>query len=261
MARFDLSDEEWAVIAPLLPQQTRGAKRVDDRKILNGIFYILRTGAPWRDLPERYGPRTTVYNRYVRWGRKGVWKTVFDALAREVKDSLIFIDGSIVKAHRAAAGSKKGNFSSVLDASRRRFVCLSANGSRGGRTSKVHAAVDEYGRPLRLVISGGNVHDSQMFDAFTDWQEEPLAIVADKAYASAKIRRQIEDEGALAVIPSKSNARKPIPHDKNLYAMRNIVERFFCKMKDMRRLSTRFEKTAMNFQNMIYMFAIRCWIN
>jgi transposase len=116
MARFDLSDEEWAVIAPLLPQQTRGAKRVDDRKILNGIFYILRTGAPWRDLPERYGPRTTVYNRYVRWGRKGVWKTVFDALAREVKDSLIFIDGSIVKAHRAAAGSKKGNFSSVLDA-------------------------------------------------------------------------------------------------------------------------------------------------
>ena len=224
MARFDLSDEEWAVIQPLLPKQGRGAKRGNGRKILNGIFYILRTGAPWRDLPERYGPHTTVYNRYVRWGRKGVWKSVFDALASEVKDSLIFIDGSIVKAHRAAA-------------------------------------VDEYGRPLRLVISGGNVHDSQMFDAFVDWKEEPLAIVADKAYGSAKIRRQIEDEGALAVIPSKSNAKKPIPHDKNLYAMRNIVERFFCKMKDMRRLATRFEKTAMNFQNMIYMFAIRCWID
>lgn len=116
MARFDLSDEEWAVIEPLLPQQSRGARRGDDRKVLNGIFYILRTGAPWRDLPERYGPRTTVYNRYVRWGRKGVWKSVFDALAREVKDSLIFIDGSIVKAHRAAAGSKKGNWQNVLDA-------------------------------------------------------------------------------------------------------------------------------------------------
>lgn len=257
MASFDLSDEEWALIQPLLPKPGRGAKRCDDRKVLNGIFYILRTGAPWQDLPERYGPRTTVYNRYVRWGRKGVWKSVFDALAKEVKDSLIFIDGSIVKAHRAAAGSKKGNFSSVLAASRRRFACLSADGSRGGRASKVHAAVDEYGRPLRLVISGGNVHDSQMFDAFTDWKAEPLAIVADKAYSSAKIRRQIADEGALAVIPSKSNARNPIPHDKNLYAMRNIVERFFCKMKDMRRLATRFEKTAINFQNMIYMFAIR----
>ena len=116
MARFDLSDEEWAVIAPLLPMQGRGARRGDDRKVLNGIFYILRTGAPWRDLPERYGPRTTVYNRYVRWGRRGVWKAVFDALAQEVEDSLIFIDSSIIKAHRAAAGSKRGNWQKVLDA-------------------------------------------------------------------------------------------------------------------------------------------------
>jgi transposase len=116
MARFDLSDAEWAIIAPLLPVQGRGALRGDDRKVLNGIFYILRTGAPWRDLPEPYGPRTTVYNRYVRWGRRGVWKAVFDALAREVEDSLIFIDSSIVKAHRAAAGSKRGNWQKVLDA-------------------------------------------------------------------------------------------------------------------------------------------------
>ena len=68
MGRFDLSDEEWAVIAHLLPKNVRGPRRQDDRRVLNGIFYILRTGAPWRDLPERYGPRTTVYNRYVRWG-------------------------------------------------------------------------------------------------------------------------------------------------------------------------------------------------
>ena len=116
MARFDLSDEEWDVTQPLLPKQGRGKKRVVDRKVLNGIFYILRTGAPWRDLPERYGPHTTVYNRYIRWGRRGVWKGVFDALAQEVEDSLIFIDSSIVKAHRAASGSKRGNFLKVLGA-------------------------------------------------------------------------------------------------------------------------------------------------
>ena len=108
MARFDLSDEEWAVISDLLPKQWRGPKRKDDRKILNGIFYILRTGAPWRDLPERYGPRTTVYNRYIRWGERGIWRGIFESLAQECEDSLIFIDASIVKAHRAAAGSKKG---------------------------------------------------------------------------------------------------------------------------------------------------------
>ena len=116
MARFDLSDEEWAVIEPLLPKGGRGPKRKDDRKVLNVIFYILRTGAPWRDLPERYGPYTTVYNRYNRWGERGVWKGVFDALAEEVEDSLIFIDASIVKAHRAASGSKKGNWRRVLAA-------------------------------------------------------------------------------------------------------------------------------------------------
>ncbi len=116
MARFDLTDEEWAVIELHFPRRGRGPARVDDRKVLNGIFYILRTGAPWRDLPERYGPRTTVYNRYARWSQRGIWKGIFDALARERKDSLIFIDSSIVKAHRAAAGSKRGNWQRVLDA-------------------------------------------------------------------------------------------------------------------------------------------------
>ena len=114
--RFDLSDEEWAAIEPLLPAAKHGPARVDDRRVLNGIFYILRTGAPWRDLPERYGPHTTVYNRYVRWGRRGIWKGIFDALAQQGQDSLIFIDSSIVKAHRAAAGSKRGNWQKVLDA-------------------------------------------------------------------------------------------------------------------------------------------------
>jgi len=116
MGRFDLSDDEWAIIAPHFPKPGRGPERKDDRRILNGIFYILRTGAPWRDLPERYGPHTTVYNRYSRWGKRGIWKGIFDALARERKDSLIFIDSSIVKAHRAAAGSKRGNWQKVLDA-------------------------------------------------------------------------------------------------------------------------------------------------
>ena len=116
IGRFDLSDEEWAVIAPLLPKNVRGPRRQDDRRVLNGVFFILRTGAPWRDLPERYGPRTTVYNRYVRWGERGVWKGIFNALAEEVEDSLLFIDASIVKAHRAASGSKRGNWQKVLDA-------------------------------------------------------------------------------------------------------------------------------------------------
>ncbi len=108
--RFDLSDEEWAVIESLLPTAGRGPKRVDDRRVLNGNFYILRTGAPWRDLPERYGPRTSVYNRYARWARRGIWKAIFGALIDRCADSLFFIDSFIVKPHRAATGAKGGNW-------------------------------------------------------------------------------------------------------------------------------------------------------
>ena len=100
-----------------------------------------------------------------------------------------------------------------------------------------------------------------MMDTFLDWQSPPLAIVADKAYGSRKIRQQIADESALAVIPSKKNQHRPVPHDATLYAQRNTVERFFCKMQDMRRLATGFEKKAQNFLSMVQLFAIRRWAN
>ena len=108
MARFDLTDREWPVIAPLLPNKPRGVPRVDDRRVLNGIFWTLRTGSPWRDLPERYGPYTTVYNRYNRWARAGVWLRIFEVLAERSPDSLHLIDSSIIRAHQHAAGGKKG---------------------------------------------------------------------------------------------------------------------------------------------------------
>src|SRR6201991_4903981 len=102
--RFDLSDEEWELLEPLLPKARKSA-RVDDRKILNAIFYILRTGAPWRDLPERYGPYTTAYNRFNRWSRRGIFERISDRLAAKSRDSLHMIDSTIVKAHRAASGA------------------------------------------------------------------------------------------------------------------------------------------------------------
>ena len=108
MARFDLSDKEWALIAPLLPNKPRGVARVDDRRVINAIFYVLRTGSPWRDLPERYGPYTTAYNRYNRWARAGVWLDVFNLLAAQSPQSLHLIDSSIIRAHQHAAGGKRG---------------------------------------------------------------------------------------------------------------------------------------------------------
>jgi transposase len=108
MARYDLSEAEWRLIEPLLPNKPRGVARVDDRRVVNGIFYVLRTGSPWRDLPERYGPYTTVYNRFNRWAKAGVWLRVFEALAARSPGSLQLIDSSIIRAHQHAAGGKRG---------------------------------------------------------------------------------------------------------------------------------------------------------
>lgn len=81
MSRYDLTDFEWRVIEPFPPNKPRGVPRVDDRRTLNGIFWVLRFGAPWRDLPERYGPRTTCYNRFVRWRQTSVWDRLMAAIS------------------------------------------------------------------------------------------------------------------------------------------------------------------------------------
>ena len=114
--RHDLTDAEWAIISPLLPDKPRGVPRVDDRRVISGIFHILRTGTPWRDLPERYGPYTTVYNRYNRWARQGVRERLFGALATGSPGSLHFLDSSVVRAHQHAAGGKKGVRTTPSDA-------------------------------------------------------------------------------------------------------------------------------------------------
>jgi transposase len=108
MSRYDLTDFEWRVIEPLLPNKPRGVPRVDDRRVLNGIFWMLRSGAPWRDLPERYGPRTTCYNRFVRWRKAGVWDRLMDAITKAHDGNVQMIDTSIVRVHQQGATAKRG---------------------------------------------------------------------------------------------------------------------------------------------------------
>jgi transposase len=114
--RGELSDAQWARLQPLLPPQKPkvGKTAHDHRRILNGIVWKLRTGAPWRDLPERYGPWSTVACRFRRWRLAGVWDSVFAAVQREedaaghVDWAVQFVDGSVIRAHQHAAGAKKG---------------------------------------------------------------------------------------------------------------------------------------------------------
>ena len=129
-----MTDEQWARLRPLLPPppQGRGRPRSDDRQIVEGILWRLATGAPWRDLPERFGSWRTVYSRFRRWQQAGVWERALAALqadadaAGQVDWALHFLDGTTVRAHQHAAGAKKGAASrpSAVPgaASRRRFT-------------------------------------------------------------------------------------------------------------------------------------------
>jgi transposase len=104
-----LSDRDWSVIAPLLPRGRRGAHRVDDRRVISGIMHMLHTGARWRDCPAAYGPYTTVYNRFTRWSRQGIWTDIFYALTGSTgMIGTVAVDSTHIKAHRSAAGAKGG---------------------------------------------------------------------------------------------------------------------------------------------------------
>jgi transposase len=116
MARYDLSDGEYSILQPMLPAERSGKPGNvyrSHRDVLNGILWILRTGAPWRDLPERYGPWTTIYDRFRRWCKNGLFQKILDTLeaqarrAEQIDFEFSAVDGSTVRAHKSAAGAQK----------------------------------------------------------------------------------------------------------------------------------------------------------
>ena len=124
--RCELTDFEWMIIEPLLPNKPRGVARADDRKVLNGIYWRLRTGSPWADIPERYGPYTTCYNRFVRWGRIGVWGSDFrgglSGLRGERAIGRQFLDpGSPARGERKKGGAEGAGAAGLAEL---RAVCL-----------------------------------------------------------------------------------------------------------------------------------------
>lgn len=109
--RYELTDDEWERIKGYFPEREAGQKgrpRNEDRPILNGILWIVRSGAAWRDLPERYGAWSTVYSRFVQWQEEGLFDTILKELSEEADFQDMSIDSRTVKAHQASAGAKKG---------------------------------------------------------------------------------------------------------------------------------------------------------
>lgn len=169
--RYELTDYKWAAIKPFLPNKPRGAPRVNDRRVLNGIFWVLRSGAPWRDLPDNFGPYTTCYNRFVRWRRAGVWGWIINALAATHDAAVQMIDTSIIRVHQYA-------------------------GLHRAEEAPVHG-------PIRLALTAGAAHDNRLAGKLLSRLKSGTMLLADRGYDADWIRALAAARGVWANIPPR----------------------------------------------------------
>ncbi|MCK1326471.1 IS5 family transposase [Bradyrhizobium sp. 156] len=248
---FWLNDKQWAQIEPHLPTNQTGPAREDDRRIISGIIHMLQCGARWRDCPSDYGPYTTIYNRFNRWAKRGHWQAIFEALARCGKDRVaLSIDSTSIKAHRSASGGKGGSGEQAIGR------------SRGGRTTKIHALSDPDCKPCAFHLTPGQAADIAAVPALLKLAPPMSSLIGDKGYDGDGFRVEIVNRGAKPVIPNKSNRVTLHSFSKRLYKGRNVIERCFCRLKDFRRVATRYDKLARNFLAAVRLAAlVAYWIN
>ena len=245
--RHDMSEAEWKILHSVLPHKNQGPERVHDRRVMNRIFFVPRTGTPWRDLPKRYGPYTTCYNRYNRWSKNGIWASIMEELHRLAGDDggsddgsagsvrLRMADSSSIRVHRHGAGARRDGGPPQIGS------------SRGGRTTKVHLGINGNATVRTVFLTPGPAADCTQAEALLADLGKDETVIADKAYDTDAILDLIETAGATAVIPSKSNRKSPRSLDRETYKTRNLVARFFGPIKEFRRVATRYDKTARNF--------------
>lgn len=250
MLRMMLTDQGWSRLVPIL-KSLRVHYSPGIRLFVEAVLWKVRTGAPWRDLPDNFGVYSTVFNRFNRWSKLGHWKKIFDALKVDGDDEWNFIDATIVKAHQHASGAA----SSTNEAE-------AIGKSVAGNTTKIHMLADANGNPIHFELTGGQVHDSKKANALIDVSSAE-SLMADKAYHSVEIRGKLEDKNIQAVIPIKENSvNKSNPgFDAHLYKLRHLVENLFARLKHFRSLATRYEKTARNFASMLYLGCAFIWSN
>jgi transposase len=271
MSREELTDDEWVRLSPLLPPQRprTGRPARDHRTILSAILWVLRTGAPWRDIPTRFGPWTTVWSRFRRWTAAGVWARVLETLQREADIAgrldwdTHYLDGTVVRAHQHAAGAVGGQENEALGR------------SRGGFSTKVHLRAEGGGKPLVVVLSGGERHESRYVEALLARGHvrrpargrprlRPSRLIGDRGYSYPTVRRLLARRHIRAVIPRRRDQHpddgRYARFDRVAYRERNRIERLVNRLKQHRRIATRYDKRARHYLAMLTIAAALLWL-
>ena len=212
--------------------------------MLNGMLWIARSGAQWRELPEAYGPWQSVYARFAKWRDDGTLERVFHALSEDADKENLSIDSTCIKVHESANGGEKTADKAV-------------GRTRGGLNTKIRAIVDGLGSPVDFLLSPGNDHDSvHAVNLLGKVEISGSNILADRAYGAHTIREYISGQGANYVIPPQGNLVSPWNIDWCLYKERHLIECFFQKIKWFRRVATRYDKLDTSFLAFVYLASV-----
>ena len=269
MGRYDLTDAHYALLAPELPTNEGkvGAPWGAHRPIINGILWRLHAGTPWADIPARYGPYQTIYDRYTWWRRDGTWDRIMTALQLQLDAQGLLdwdqwsLDGTIVRAHHAAAGAPHDPVDGPDEPTDHAL-----GRSVGGFSTKIHLLVDSTGVPLDAILTPGQTHESTQVETVLEHvalpritphrRRLPHRLAADRAYDAQRIRHWLRQHGITPVIPPKRRTGKPkrgrpVTYDRIAYRLRSTIEQCIGWLKEYRAVATRYEKLALNYLGLV----------